>query len=306
VLGAVVLVQLGHRALASVPYIVVGRGLATESFRLAFLDPLFDPWFYGRAFLGLGTHLVPAVVLAGGLFLSRPDRGQRYVAVLLFTPLVLLTLFLANASGRYAYFLQPFLFLGAVGALSRAARWARREAPRRLLTLEASRILVVAGAALALFASTNRHLLQLDRLGAEPERITQMLPETQGVDYRAAAAAVGQRMRPDDVVIALMPHAFEFYARRPADYYLQPYTNRPLFYDVGGPPGLVDKFVGRSVLRNLDELLDVVHRHRRVWFLATPYSAFVLSSDAPTREFVERRAVVVYEGYNARVYLWES
>jgi len=164
----------------------------------------------------------------------------------------------------------------------------------------------VAAAAVVLFLATNTLVFRLHRMGSLPERITQMAPEYQGIDYRSAARVVREQRRPDDIVIALMPHAFKFYAGLQSDYYLQTYTNRQVFYDVSQKlPGHMDRFVGTPVLRNKDELMDVLGRHRRVWILATPYNAFELSNDDPTLTFVHDHARVVFESYGVRVYLWE-
>ena len=307
VMVVVVAVQQAIRILANVPYLVVGLGLSARSFALAFLDPLYDPQFYLNAFLLPEHHLVLSLTVLAGLPLLLRDAAGRYYLTVMGTLLLLLQNLLAIVSSRYAFFVQPFLILCACAVMATAARAIRSALSGGDPALVRFTTTVsMAAAALVVFLATNTLVFRLHRLGSLPERITQMTPEYQGIDYRSAARVVREQRRPDDVVIALMPHAFKFYADLPSDYYLQTYTNRQVFYDVSQQlPGHMDRFVGTPVLRNKDELMDVLGRHRRVWILATPYNAFELSNDDPTLTYVHDHARVVFESYGVRVYLWE-
>lgn len=159
---------------------------------------------------------------------------------------------------------------------------------------------------LIIFLSTNTLVLQLYRLESSPERVTQMLPEAYWVDYRSTDRFIKDRISPNDVIISLMPHTLEYYIDRRGNYYIQAYTDRPIFYDVSGSSaGYLDKYIGSPVIRNLAELKDVLNRHRRVWIIAAPYTAFQSNNDQAIIEYIGKNSKIAYESYKTRVYLWE-
>ncbi len=299
-----VALQLGRRILVNVPYIVVGSGLSDAVVHLSLLDPSYDPWFYVSNYLLDDNQRGLTVALLVGLPLTWRDRAVRYWVVLLAALVILLTNILPNVSTRYAYFTQPFLILpaSAVTSLALARLTSGRAQP---WVVVATRRLVIAGLSLTLFFSSNS-ILQGQRNRGPGGEVTQPEPDIYGIDYRGAARLVAGNRRPSDIVIALRPHAFAFYARQEADYCLQTYTNRAVYYDVSRAwPGYLDKFAGRPVLRSLSELHDVLYRHPRTWILALPERAFERSVDPATLDFLETRARLVFERPNARVYLWD-
>lgn len=307
IVGLAVILQLSRRILSNVSYIIVGKGVSGESFRFFFLDPLYNPWFYIQNLLFAGNYIVLTILVLLGLPLIFKDQGIRYYFTLLVLLLVLLTNLLPHQSTRYAYFLQPFLILPAVAiAICLASSIWKIQGKNSSWMLGTAKGLFNASFLLIIFLSTNTLVLQLYRLGSSPERVTQMLPEAYWVDYRSTDRFIKDRLSPNDVIISLMPHTLKYYIDRRSNYYIQAYTDRPIFYDVSGSSaGYLDKYIGSPVIRNLAELKDVLNRHRRVWIIATPYTAFQSNNDEAIIEYIGKNSEIAYESYETRVYLWE-
>jgi hypothetical protein len=299
--------QMSHRILSNVPYIVVGKGLSGATFTLAFLDPMYDPWFYVQNFLLAGTNLVLTLVLIAGLpFLVR-HPATRYYGVLLLVLVGLLTNLLPNLSVRYIYFALPFMLLPAAAlvVMGVSALWQMLPDGAGWTSGTARGVFAVVFPALVL-CSTNTQVLHLYRLGSPAAWSAETLPEIHSVDYRATHRFLKNHIASGDVVVALMPHTLEYYGGLQSDYYLQAYTSRQIFYDVSESTfRYLDKYNGSAVVRNLSELTDVLHRHRRVWIVAAPYGAFLATNDAPIRDYIQQNTRVVYESYKTRVFLWE-
>jgi hypothetical protein len=81
-----------------------------------------------------------------------------------------------------------------------------------------------------------------------------------------------------------------------------------MFFDIskGGYPGLIEKFVGLPVITNIDELKEITSQYYRVWYLSAPDGVFENENDVATTSFIRERFKVVYETYNAKVYLWKK
>ena len=87
---------------------------------------------------------------------------------------------------------------------------------------------------------------------------------------------------------------------------MQTITDRKVVYDtVKQRPYYVDKFVGNPVLRNKQELQDVLSRHDRVFFVAAPVDGLTRIIDAETLDFINQNMRVVAESYDSRLYVWE-
>jgi len=305
--GLVVAGQLGRRALLNVRYIVVGVGLSTEAFKLNWLDPMHEPWFYVEQFLFSGVHIVLTLLAAGGLAGMARDRGVRYYGTLLVALLGLLTSLVPEATLRYVYFTLPFLILPAAAVTIRLAGavWrAGRNSP--FWGARLARAAVVLGIPALVFLSANTLVVRLDRLGPGTAWLTQTLPEVYWVDYRSTQRFVGDRLADGDAVISHMPHTLRYYTGHAGQGYIQTYTDRQVFYDVSEVSGrFLDRYSGSPVLRNLAEVKDALARHRRVWIVAAPLTAFKATNDHGTLDYIARNSKVVYESYHARVYLWE-
>jgi hypothetical protein len=301
----VVILQFSRRILLNIPYIVVGKGLSDAGFKLFFLDPMYDPWFYLENFLLSGNHLILTVVIIIGMPLIISNSATRYCITLLIVVIILLNNLIPNLSTRYAYFVQPFLILAASAILMRSISFIWILCGRFFpLTLSISNAILTITLPFVVLVLTNTEFLRMYRLKSSPEWIIQTLPEVYAIDYRSTDYFLKSHLSSNDIVISLMPQTMEYYIGRRGNYYLQSYTNRQVFYDVSEvSTAYLDKYIGSRVIRNIRELMDVINNHRKIFLVATPYSSFRSSNDKSVDEFIVRNGKIIYESYNTRIYI---
>lgn len=304
--GVVVAAQLIRRLLQQVPYMVVGAGLSDVSLPTPFfLDPMYDPWVYLRNFLWLENNAVLTVILICGLLLSVKERGVAYLATLLFSTLFMMTNFIPNSAVRYAYYLQTILILASSGTvmliMDRVAdvgrlidiRWAR---VTRATISSATCVMVVLCSSL---------FLKVYRVNAfsNPSGM-HTRSDAYYIDYRAPARYLNSRYREGDQIISVVPNALEYYAKIRTQYFVEHYTTRQVVYDPSeSSPRYLERIVGVPVLRNASDLQEVLATRHRTWVLAVPYTLFTLLSGSEVISYLEQQGKVVYESYNARIYL---
>jgi hypothetical protein len=306
--SAVVFLQLCVRILWNAPYIMVGKGLSDTTITLFFLDPLYNPWFYVQKFLFAGIHVPLTVLLLVGLPVVLKNRDILYYFVVMATLLLLLTNFLPNQTLRYTYFFLPLLILPSAAISIRFIYYILNfEVPVVSLSSIMLKLIFSFLFISTLFYSTNNFIIQIYRIGASEDWITAMLPEMYGIDYRGTSHFIKEHASRGDAIIAFMPHTLEYYINQESDYYLQTYTNRQIFYDVSEISGrYLDKYVGKPVIRNLGELMEVVNAHQRTWLVATPFESLVLSNDRQVLDYINDHSKVVYESYKSKVYRWQQ
>jgi hypothetical protein len=306
-ISVVVILQFSRRILLNIPYIVVGKGLSGAGFKLFFLDPMYDPWFYLENFLLSGNHLILTAIIIIGVPLIAINAGIRYYTMLLIVVIILLNNLMPNVSIRYAYFIQPFLILSASAILVSFISYIwilYSNFPP--LTVGITNTVFTITLPLMIFLLTNTTFLQIYRLKSSPDWIAQTLPDVYNIDYRSTNYFLKNHVPSNTVIISLMPQTMEYYIGRRGDYYLQSYTNRQIFYDVSEVSSVyLDKYVGSQVIRNIQELMEIVNNQKRVYLVATPYAAFRTSNDKSINEFIERNGKIIYEGYKTRIYRLE-
>ena len=305
VAGFTIFAQLIRRNLSNVMYIMVGAGLSGKIFELAFLSPLYNPLFYVQTFLFDGNHLMLTILVLVGLPFIFANTEARYFFIILFVMMLLLTNFFPEISTRYVYFIQPFLILPASAVIIRLIDYIRAFPAPQFRGIKTAKFIFCLMFPVAVFLSTNMQCLRLFRLGNHDLSVSNdIFPFP---DYRSPASFIKDRLLPDDAVISLMPHTFEYYTGRQSDYYLQENTLRQIIYDVSeSSHGYLDKYVGNKVIRNIEELQEVLNRHRRVWIEAVAYYPFVRLNSGPTLEYLFKNTKLVFETYNGKVYLWEK
>jgi Dolichyl-phosphate-mannose-protein mannosyltransferase len=301
--------QLIRRILYQVPYLVVGMGLSDVSLpTLFFRDPMYDPTFYVKNFLWLENNAILTVLLIGGLPFLFKHVGLSYYATLLLTVLLMMTNLLPHATIRYVYYLQPFLILSAatvalylVDSVVNVV-WSSRLPVVWLL----QRAITLAVVALVILGSSP--FMQLYRLNdfSYPTGI-HTRADTYYSDYRSTAQYVRSHYQPGDLLVAVMPEVFHHYANLTSDYFVQDYTKRQVLYDpIDESSRYLDKMMGIPVIRSFEELQGVFSKHRRIWIVAVPSSIFGLLSGPEIMGYVSKYGRVVYESYDARIYLLQS
>ncbi|GEM_PF-1680549 len=303
--GLTVFAQLIRRNLSNVTYIMVGAGLSGKIFELAFLSPLYNPLFYVQTFLFDGNHLLLTILVLIGLPFIFANTEARYFFIVLFVMLILLTNFFPEISTRYVYFIQPFLILPASAVMVRLIDYIRAISAPDFRGVKTAKFIFCLMFPAAVFLSSNMQCLRLFRLGNHDLSVSNdIFPFP---DYRSPASFIKERLLPDDAVISLMPHTFEYYTGRQSDYYLQENTLRQIIYDVSeSSHGYLDKYVGNQVIRNIEELQEVLNKHRRVWIEAIAYYPFLRLNSGTTLDYIFKNTKLVFETYKGKVFLWEK
>ncbi len=305
----VVLGQLCIRFLVHDPYLMVGVGLSSVCTpSLFFLDPNFNPYYYLIKLPLSENHVVLTLIICAGIVFSWWNTGIRYLFVVVVASLTCYTALLSAYSPRYSLFYQPiFILLGAAitffvwDTMSSLTR--RIGSPLLYRLNQAS----MAFFALIVFISTNPWVLKAYRLSAQPEVPGyNVRMGSYRVDYRGAARFVKAHLQPGDVVIPGIPHVYEYYTGNKGGYFLDTLLALEIFYEpAAGDSFYRDKFVGNPVIRNLDELKEVVNRAPRTWVIQAPLQ-FAELNEPNVLVYLNVRGHLVFESYNANVILIEG
>jgi hypothetical protein len=307
--GVAVVVQLSRRILLQLPYLVVGTGLSDVSLpTLYFLDPMYDPTFYIKNFLWLENNALLTLFLIGGLpfFFKRGELS--YYCTLLFSLLFIMTNLLPRAAIRYAYYFEPFLILPSsaiiiyiLGCIFYVEQDSRSHALSLLKW-------TVAVTLLTLIIVVSSPILKLYRLtGFSHPAGIHTRDDSYYIDYRTSAQYLKSRYLTGDLVIATMPDALFYYANIEAQYYIQNYTMRQVFYDPSGfSPMYLERVAGKQTLTDIHALRETISSYRRTWFVSVPHSVLQLLVGPEIKDFIDKQGRVVYESYNARIYLLQN
>jgi hypothetical protein len=304
-----VTLQLVRRILLQVPYLVVGTGLSDVSLpNPFFLDSMYDPTFYFENFLWLENNAVLTLLLIGGLPFLYKQPGVSYYAALLLAIILMMTNLLSRAAVRYVYYVQPFLILVAC-----TVAWSLYD--RVMALAQSNRFRVVwllsratVAAVLALVVLGSSLFLRLYRLNdfAYPTGIHTRV-DSYYCDYRTSAQYVRAHYQPGDLIIVVMPEVLRHYADLAGDYFVQDYTKRQVLLNpVDESSRYLERMSGIAVIRGADELQPILSAHKRVWIVAVPNGLFASLSGPTITNYISKYGKVVYESYDARVYLLET
>ena len=305
----VIILQLTRRILLQVPYLVVGTGLSDVSLPYPFfLDPMYDPTFYVKNFLWLENNVILTLLLIGGVPLLCKHPGISYFTVLLLAILLMMTNLLGRSTTRYVYYVQPFLILVACAvAWSLLDRVMNLAQPKHLWGLWVlSKGIVITTLSLVILGSSM--FLQLYRLNdfAFPTGI-HTRAYSYYCDYRSSAQYIKSHYRPSDLVIVTMPEMLRYYSGMSGDYFVQDYAKRQVLFDpIDDSVRYLERMMGIALIRGVDDFRSVINMHRRVWIVAAPYGVFSSLSGPEVIEYVSKYGRIVYESYDAKIYLLES
>jgi hypothetical protein len=305
----VVALQLIRRLWLQIPYLVIGQGLSDVSIPMPFfLDPMYDPIFYLKNLLWLENNVLLTLLVLGAMpFLFREDVFS-YYCTLLFSIIVMMTNLLSNAAIRYVYYIQPFLILLAahvtlvifdksISIVNNFLYW-----PIKIIKNLSITILILS---VILMSSKFMKLYRLSDF-SYPSGV-HVRKDTYYIDYRSSAEYIKDHYQENDLVIAVVSNALSYYSSIASQYFVQTYTMRQAFYDPSEfSPRYLERVVGNPVIRTLDELKSITSNYRRVWLVTVPYSIFLRLSGSEIMTYVQKEGKVVYESYNARIYLLKS
>ena len=298
--------QLGVRFLVNDPYLLVGVGLSTISTpSLFFLDSNYDPYYYLVKLPFSENHVVLTFTICACVLFFWRRPAIRYLFVAVVGLMACYTNFLPVYAPRYCLFYQPLLLL--LGSATVFLLWDYTSTVARqiggLPFLRLSQSCLAFFSALVFF-STNSWFLKAYRLCLENE--VPGLNVRMGsyrVDYRGASLFVKEHMRPGDAVIAGIPHVYEYYSGNTGGYFLNSLLVQQTTYEtMVGAPFYRDKFVGNPVIRDIQELKEVVERAPRTWVVQAPVQ-FAEMNQANILGYFANYGRVVFESYNAKVIL---
>ncbi|MBV9659401.1 MAG: glycosyltransferase family 39 protein [Verrucomicrobia bacterium] len=301
--------QLCVRFLVNDPYLLVGIGLSTISTpSLYFLDSNYDPYYYLRKLPFSENHVFLTIAICTCAFLFWRRAAFRYLFVAIVGSITCYTNFLPVYAPRYCLFYQPLLLL--LGAATVFMLWddtnaiAQRIGGQSLFHINYACMVFFA---LLVFLSTNTWLLKAYRLCWEAEVPgLNIRMGSYRVDYRGASLFVKEHMRPGDVVIPGIPHVYEYYSGNTGGHFLNSLLVQQITYEtLSGSSFYRDKFVGNPVIRNVNELKDVVTRAPRTWVIQAPLQ-FAHLNEPDVLAYFNRHGRVVFESYNAKVLLVEG
>lgn len=301
----VVVLQLTYRTVLREPYLGIMTGRSEISMAtIAFTSVGYDPFYYAEG-LFTEAHLVIGSCLVLGLLFVRTSRPL----VFLYLFLGLVILFLTSALGYYAL---RYIYLALPAALLIASATSVMIVDR--LTADSDSVVSRRVRALGLAAVGLLHFSVaspwgLSPTGASPElakvRPTELGHEHPGFSFRSVADALEEQRRPGDVLIVQAPFPFQVYTGLKGDYFLQTVVAGSIFYQEKSMPFYTDKWVANPVLRDRNDLDEVLHNNERVWLVATPDGASKLSIGDDLYSFFEKNATVVMETEDGRLYLWK-
>lgn len=309
--ACIVLIQLSYRQLAADSYDIVGYSLSDITAPTPIYGDLlvYNPMYYVKVLFFSEVNFVISLFVFGGFLLCWRDRAIRYLVVVLFVLELCYTNLLPFYAPRYCYNAETLVILAGVaiffkmrdriahlGGVAIPRGW-----PRTLRWSGAAALTVV------FVLATNEHVLKLFRLSENAEN-----PALFGrlgyykTDHRGAARFVAERLQPGDCVVAFMPHVFEFYAHKHADYSLNTFLNTKMSYDGGlEHPQFIDKFLGRPLIRSAEEFKDILSRSKRIWVVVPIHDENELLSP-DMWQFLDKRGRVAFESYREQVILVEA
>ncbi len=308
--GVVVSFQLARRAMIQQLYLSIGSSRAEiSSPQLAMNQPTFDPYYYLDNVFGSEQFILLSLFFLLGLFFLRRNWNLKFVYGYVILVVAIYTGLLAVQAIRYVYVVLPVFLIAVAAATFYLLEWmGQGRGFTRLISIR------VLGPVFALLLLTLQGLsLSINGLNLSELRTAyrgpgpwELRPDIYGVDFRYAVRALAREYRSGDIVIARGPFLLHLYLGIKGDYGLQEITSTVVVYEPHEDrPYYIDKWIGNPVLRNLDELKDVLIRHQRVWFLATPYGPARKSMGDELYNFIRKWMVLKDEGQNVRLYLWE-
>ena len=310
VMSVIVFTQLSYRQLTIDDYLGVGYSLSDITApTLVYKDLLvYNPWYYVQVLFFPEVNFVLSLFLFLGFIFCWSNKAIRYVVTMLFVLELCYANFLPFYAPRYCYNAETLVILAGVSIFF---RFRDRIAELGGITVpgwfRGFRWSAAAALTLWLLLATNEYAVKAYRVS--PDAQNPALFARLGyykTDHRSAAHFVQQRLRPGDAVVAYMPHMFQFYTNRPADFSINTLLNEKMTYDgIGSSPVFIDKFLGKPMIRSIDELREIQSRYRRLWILV-PSGADNVSLSPDTLAYVTRKGVVAFESYREQVFLLEG
>jgi hypothetical protein len=310
VISAIVILQLCYRTVVKVPDflgVVYDLSEVTSPSPVFLKRLVFDPLFYLRMVLFNENQVVLSLLTFGGMLFVWRNPAIRYLCISLLGIVTFYTCWLPHYSDRYCFNAVALLVLASASVFF--ASWDRIRQWQAGTRLKGS--LALANGSMRVFlvlliASANPFMLKTYRLAADPEDPPHFgrLGQQSKPDYRLAAAYTLAHARPGDIIITRMPQVFNLYAgEQRANYSINTSLAARMYYDGGfSSPFYGDKHVGLPSICDLEQLEDVISRHRRIWLIRPTYNLKSFDSLAVT-SYLKTEGQVMAEGALQQVIL---
>lgn len=310
IVGSVVFTQLYLRTMQSDPFLLIGSGKANITTpQLAFTLPDFDPFYYlDNIFLSEQYLLLSCFFVIGFIFfLTERNFKQPYFFVLL--TIATYTLFLPVTAIRYVYFVLPF-FLTGISATTIKIFEISFSGNISLFTVNSINKFTQYIVIILLFLSAGSYFFKPGELSKDEMNIPtawEIRNDIQSTDYRGIINELEKRYRTEDIVITRAPFLLDEYSEIKGNFSIQSLLTTLVVYGIrDNDPFYRDKWKGNPVLRNIQELEDILYRNKRVWLLAAPTGTFLKSLDTKVLEFIDQNFILKAETDHAKLYLWEK
>lgn len=310
IVGTVVFSQLYHRTMLSEPFLSIGSGNANISTpQFAFTLPGYDPFYYlDNIFFSQQYFLFTCFFLIGFIFFLKERNFKEPYFFVLFT-IATYTLLLPATAIRYVYVVLPFFLIGIAASTIKIFEITF---PKNITLFTVgtinkfTQIVIVC----LLILSARSYFFKPDGLSKDEINISsvwEIRNDIQSTDYRGVIRELEKHYKPNDIVITRAPFLLDQYSEIKGHYSIQSLLTTLVIYGVReNDPFYRDKWKGNPVLRNLQELEDILYSNNRVWLLVVPTGTFLKSLDSKVLDFIKHNFMLKAESDHARLYLWEK
>ena len=286
VVSAIIVLQLCYRSLVKVPdFLGVAHDLSEVTTpSTVFLQRLvFAPLFYFKALLFPENHVILSLLTICGMFFVWKNSAVKYLCVSLAGIIFFYTCWLPRYSERYCFNGIALLVLASTSIFFLLWDRIRERLAGTSLYGRLSPVDAAMGLFLVLFIiSANPFVLKTYRLAADPPNPSHFarLGQQAEPDYRYTDLYALAHAQPGDIIVARMPHVFDFYAAAArTNYSINTALTARMYYDGGvSVPFYGDKHLGLPSICDREQLQDVLSRHGRVWLIGPTYGIKAFSS----------------------------
>jgi len=301
-----VMAQLTFRTILRAPFTSLGIDRSQVSFlEPAFESYSFDPSYYVSQLLTAENSFFMVLFLVG-LYALRKRFDCAYLSMVVLSALVLLTGFLGYYALRYVYFLLPaLLIVASITAIEIGDGIVQKVSSDEQLRWSRQLTVLVTSCFFCLLISSPFGL-QLRLPFNEDMSAFELQYQSKGFAFRGIAETVRQVVQQGDVVVVQAPFPFMVYSNMTGDYFVQSGTATTIYYHPLMAPYYTDKWVQNPVLRNLNELKEMMYSAPRVWFVLVPEGASRTSIGDEMWSYIHANSVVYKEIADGKLLLWEN
>ncbi|RDV27509.1 hypothetical protein DXV75_05640 [Alteromonas aestuariivivens] len=306
IIVVLLVVQLTWRTVLRAPY----TGLGTSRSDVSFLEPAyeaysFDPTFYITA-LTTPESLLILLAFAMGIYVLRKQWSPMFLVMTVSFAILLLTTMLGYYALRYVYFMLPAILIVASCTLIEITRPIGTLALRAGMKpkyFQALSFALVFGLTVYISSPWGFKLYERSRFGFSPHELSY---ESKGFGFRSIYQAFNHYYQQGDLVVIQAPFPFMFYTTLTGDHYIQQGTSTTVVYYPDAMPYYLDKWIGNPVIQDRFTLKEILHKHRRVWFLFAPSGASLSSAGEDMVSYLDQHTRTMWEISDGKLMLWEN